>query len=124
MQAVLSFVNFNQRFILRFPNIANSLTQLTGKDQAFQWTTRAQYAFDTLKRAFTTASIVTHFDPYKEILFETDASDYVSAGILSQHDNQNIPCPVTYFSKKHLPAECKYEIYNKELLAIIKAFGK
>lgn len=29
--------------------------------------------------------------------------------------------PVAYFSAKHSPAECNYEIYDKELLAIIKA---
>ena len=29
--------------------------------------------------------------------------------------------PVAYFSAKHNPQECNYEIYNKELLAIVKA---
>jgi hypothetical protein len=29
--------------------------------------------------------------------------------------------PYAYFLKKNLPAECNYEIYNKELLAIINA---
>lgn len=29
--------------------------------------------------------------------------------------------PVAYFSSKHTAAECNYEIYDKELLAIIKA---
>jgi hypothetical protein len=30
--------------------------------------------------------------------------------------------PVADFSKKHSPAECNYEIYNKEPMAIICAF--
>jgi len=29
---------------------------------------------------------------------------------------------VAFYSKKHSPAECNYEIYDKELLAIIGAF--
>jgi ribonuclease HI len=29
--------------------------------------------------------------------------------------------PVAYYSKKHSPAECNYDIYDKELMAIIKA---
>jgi hypothetical protein len=29
---------------------------------------------------------------------------------------------VAYFSKRHSPAECNYEIYDKELLVIIRAF--
>ena len=30
--------------------------------------------------------------------------------------------PVAFYSYKMVPAECNYEIYNKELLAIVKAF--
>lgn len=29
---------------------------------------------------------------------------------------------MAYFSKKYSPAECNYEIYDKELMAIIRAF--
>jgi hypothetical protein len=40
---------------------------------------------------------------------------------LSQRDNEGVLHPVAFFSKKHSPAECNYDIYNKELMAIIKA---
>jgi hypothetical protein len=53
---------------------------------------------------------------------ETNASDYVSARILSQYDDEGILHPVAFFSKKHSPAECNYEIYDQELMAIIRAF--
>ena len=53
---------------------------------------------------------------------ETDASDYVSAGLLSPYDDQGILHPVALFSKKHAPAECNHEIYDKELLAVVRAF--
>ena len=52
---------------------------------------------------------------------ETDASDYISAGILSQY-HDGVLHPVAFFSKKHSPAECNYEIYDKELMAIVRAF--
>ena len=29
---------------------------------------------------------------------------------------------MAYFSRKHTPAKCNYEIYDKELLAIVRAF--
>jgi hypothetical protein len=46
----------------------------------------------------------------------------VSTGVLSQYDDNGTLRPVAYFSKKHSPAECNYEIYDKELLAIIRSF--
>jgi len=81
-------------------------------------------AFDTLKRAFTTAPTLRHFDHDRQIIVETDASDYVSAGVLSQYDDDGILHPVAFFSKKHSPAECNYEIYDKELMAIVRCFEK
>jgi hypothetical protein len=75
-----------------------------------------------LKRAFTTAPILAHFDPDLECVVETDSSGYVTAGILSQKGKDGILHPVAFFSRKHSPAECNYEIYDMELLAIIRAF--
>ena len=54
-------------------------------------------------------------------MVETDASDYVAAGILSQLHG-DVWKPVAYFLKKMSPAECNYEIYDKELLAVVKPF--
>ena len=53
---------------------------------------------------------------------ETDASDYVSAGVMSQYDADSILYPVAFFFKKHSPTECNYKIYDKELMAIICCF--
>ena len=70
---------------------------------------------------FTTAPALRHFDHEREIIIETDAPDYVSAGVLSQRDDEGVLHPVAYYSKNHSPAECNYDIYDKELMAIIKA---
>jgi hypothetical protein len=70
-------------------------------------------AFERLKEAFTTAPVLRHFDFDHEIVVETDASDFVSAGVLSQYDKEGKLHPVAFFSKKHSPAECNYEIYDK-----------
>ena len=66
--------------------------------------------------------ILIHFDPSKECYVETDSSDYVSAGVLFQEDDNGVLHPVAFFSKQMVPAECNYEIYDKELLAIIRCF--
>jgi len=41
--------------------------------------------------------------------------------VLSQYDDDGKLRPVAFFSAKHTAAECNYEIYDKELLAIVKA---
>jgi hypothetical protein len=51
-----------------------------------------------------------------------DASNSVSTGVLSQYSDDNDLHPMAYFSKKHSPMECNYEIYDKEFIAIIRAF--
>jgi len=53
---------------------------------------------------------------------ETDASDIASAGILSQPGSDGLLHPIAFFSKKHTPAECNYDIYDKELMAVVRAF--
>ena len=68
------------------------------------------------------APILRHFDPNEQCFVKTDSSDYVNAGVLSQPDGNGILHPVAYFSRRMSPAECNYEIYDKELLAIIWCF--
>ena len=88
VQAFLGFANFYRRLIQGFSALATPLSTLTRKDTPFLWTVQTEAAFQALKKAFTTAPILQHFDPEKPIIVETDASDYVSAGILSQHDDR------------------------------------
>jgi hypothetical protein len=72
------------------------------------------------KNIKSNASRVT-YNYTKKTVLETDASDWACGGVLSQYDNEGILRPVAYFSSRHSPTECNYEIYDKELLAIIKA---
>ena len=51
---------------------------------------------------------------------EVDSSGYVTGGTLSQYDDQGVLRPCAYFSRKNTPAECNYEIHDKELLAVIR----
>jgi hypothetical protein len=122
VRAFLGFANFYRRFINDFSYIASPLVALTKKDARFKFDGTCQKAFETLKQAFTTAPILRHFDPELPIIVEADSSDYVTAGVLSQKDEQGELRPVAYFSKRLNPAECNYEIYDKELLAIVRCF--
>ena len=56
---------------------------LTKKGVRFKWGEECEAAFQELKCRFTSALVWRHFDPDKEIIVETDASNYVSAGVMS-----------------------------------------
>ena len=71
---------------------------------------------------FMSVLILQHFDPELETIVETDVSDHVDAGVLSQQGTDGIVRLVAYYSRKHSSQECNYEIYNKELLAVVRAF--
>ena len=73
------------------------MVNLTKKNHPFLWDANCNRAFKFLKTVFTTAPVLAHFDPDKEILVETDASDYVSAGVISQHDSNSILYQVSFF---------------------------
>ncbi len=90
VQRFLGFANFYRRFIRDYSRIVSPLTRLTGKDVPFEWSPECSAALDTLKTAFTTAPVLRHFDHEREILVETDASDFVSAGVLSQRDDAGV----------------------------------
>jgi len=122
VRAFLGFANFYHRFVKGYSMVVEPLTRLTRKGQPFKWETKQQESFDGLKTSFTTAPILRRFDHDRDIVVETDASDFVSAAVLSQYDDEGTLHPVAFFSKKHSPAECNYEIYDKELMAIVRTF--
>jgi len=69
------------------------------------------------------APILVHWDPESPIVVETDASDYALAAILSTKVNGNVH-PIVFHSRTFSATEVNYDIHDKELLAIFKAFRK
>ena len=119
VQGFLGFANFYKRFINDFAKLATFLTPLTMKDKKFQWTPIEEMAFQAIKKAFSSASVLLHSDANKECTVKTDVSDYVSGAVFSQPDHEAILCLVSFMSCWHFPAECNYKIYDKELMAIV-----
>ncbi len=122
LQSFLGFGNFCRRFIRNYSQIALPLTQLTKKNIKFQWSDEAQQAFDQLKFHFANPPVLAHVDLNQPFIVEADASDFALGAALLQVDVKGQLHPVAYYSRKFLPAEINYEIYDKELLAIVNAF--
>jgi RNase H-like domain found in reverse transcriptase len=122
VQSFLSFYNFYRRFIREYGRIVKPLTRLTRKDIPFVFNEDYKEAFKELKTRLTSAPILGYYDPERQTMLELDASDGVTAGIFSQYDPADgYWHPVAFFSKTMAPAECNYEIHDKEMLAIIRA---
>ena len=126
IQCFTGFCNFYRRFINGFSRIVRPLYQLTTKKgkENWIWRKKEQNSFDQMKKSLTTAPVLVHFDPNKPIMVETEASNYVCSGILSQQQDDGTWRPVVYRSKTMSKAQCNYDIHDKELLAIMQALGE
>lgn len=124
IQSFLGFANFYRRFVEHYAQIVIPLHAHTRKDAPlpFRLSDEARQAFNQLKRIFTSAPVLRHFDPALPITLITDASDFAISGIVHQPDHNNQLHPVAFFSRKLSPAEINYDVYNKEMLAIIESF--
>jgi len=122
IQSFLGFANFYRRFIFNYSDIVVPLTRLTRKNAPWSFSEGCRNSFNTLKQAFTTAPILTHFIPDSPITVETDASDYAVAGILSITCADGELRPVAFYSRTLTAPELNYDTHDKELLAIFEAF--
>lgn len=123
VQQFLGFANFYRRFIPQFSKITRPLHELTQKDTRFEWTEARETAFQTLKTAFTSAPVLQIADPYAPFIIECDCLDYALGAVLLQRSPKDgLYHPIAYLSRALLSAERNYEIFDKELLALIAAF--
>ncbi len=76
--------------------------------------------FEELKQQVMTAFVLKHFNSTKEAILKTDFLNYVNNDVLFQYDDEEILHSVIFYSKNMILAECNYEIYDKELLIIIR----
>ncbi len=121
LRGFTGFINFYRQFIKGFSKIAKPLNELTKKDVAWEWTPERQQAFETLKRLVCSEPVLlmpTLENPFE---LEVDASSFAIGATLSQQDELRRWHPVAYFSETLSEAEQNYDIYDRELLAIVKS---
>ena len=99
--------------------MAAPLNNLLGKDTPFEWTNNAQHLFNELKQQLTSAPVLMMPDQTKPFQIKLDASKYASRAVLTQLDNNGHRHLVAFLSKTFNETKQNYEIYNRELLAII-----
>ena len=121
VRSFLSFANFYRRFIPDYSNVARPLIDLTKKNLQWNWTTACQNSFDSLKFLFLSKPVLHLPDLSAPFAIATDASKFASGGILLQTDSNGDWHPCSYLSQSFSQAERNYDIYDRELLAVIRA---
>jgi hypothetical protein len=121
VQSFMGLGNYYRKFIRAFSRITAPLTNLTKAGKEFRWEKEEREAFKELKKRFTTAPVLQLYNPERQVVIETDASDFALGGCLNQADEEGKLHPVAFHSRKFIAAEINYDVHDKELLAIVEA---
>ena len=93
---------------------------MTRKEIKWSWREKQQKVFEELKKRFTTEPVLVIPDLDREIRVKVDVLDFTMRGVLSMRCENEKWRLVTYVSKSLNKAKSNYEIYDKEILAIIQ----
>jgi len=122
VKSFLGFANFYQRFIHNFSHTARLLNELKGKKE-WKWEEEHQKGFKELKEKITSQLVLSLPRRKKKFRVETDALGHAIGGVLLQEQEGKWK-PIAFLSRTIQLAEQNYEIYDKELLAIVDALTK
>ncbi|KAK1631890.1 hypothetical protein QYE76_006205 [Lolium multiflorum] len=123
IRSVLGHAGFYRRFIKDFSKISKPLTNLLQKDVPFVFDDDCKEAFETLKKALTTAPVVEPPDWNLPFEIMCDASDFVVGAVLGQRVDKKLNV-IHYASKTLDAAQRNYATTEKELLAVVFACDK
>ncbi|GJW07283.1 reverse transcriptase domain-containing protein [Tanacetum coccineum] len=123
VRSFLRHAGFYRHFIKDFLKISRPLTKLLEKDTPFGFNDECQKAFELLKEKLTCAPVIV--SPNWNLPFELmcDASDFAVGAVLGQKDGKNFH-PIYFASKTLNPAQQKYTVTEKELMAVVFTFDK
>jgi hypothetical protein len=120
----LGMVGYYRQFIDHFSEIAKPLHHLCKKDLDWDWTPQCQKAFDYLRTALTSDSILIYPDPNEEFHLFCDASKHSYAAVLTQLI-EDVYRPITYLSGTfRTKSQVAQPIIVKECYAIFQGVRK
>ena len=117
----IGFCNFYRMFIANFSQIAHLLHLLTKKNQEYVWEEVQQKALQELKNQLTSSPVLRLPDLSKPFFVQTDTSKLGTGAVLLQKDDTGVPHPCAYLSQALVGAEQNYQVYDLELLVVIRA---
>jgi hypothetical protein len=100
----------------------HALFELLKKSKKFKWDEDCDKAFIKVKKQIISTLILVQNNLEKEKTLETNALDYAIRMRLTQPGDDGKPRLIIFYSHKLIQAELNYNIYDKELLAIVVVF--
>ena len=119
----LGLVGYYRKFVPHFSDIARPLTQLTRKNEGFNWSTECDKCFHMLKDYLQEAPILRYPDPTADYILYTDASKYAYAGVLTQSID-GTDHPVAYMSGLFRGSQLNWAALTKEAYALYMSVKK
>ena len=122
LRQFLGLANYFRRFLKGYAGRVACLTAMTGggtkaKQVAWgPWTAECQEAFEWVKAALVAAPVLAPPDHSKPFQVTVDASDVGLGAVLMQEGRV-----VAYESRKLSPAEARYTVTEREMLAVVHA---
>ena len=120
LHSFIGFCNFYRMFIANFSQIAHPLHLLTKKDQEYIWGETQKQAFEELKNQLTSSPVLRLPNLSKPFVVQTDTSKLGTGAVLLQMDDAGVAHPCAYLSQALVGAEQNYQLYDLELLAVIR----
>ena len=123
VKEVRSFVGAVQ-FLARFVNLADELApliDLTKKYARFHWSEECERSFTRVKELLHEKLLLRKYDPLRPLGMVTDASDRGIGACIFQSVEGRFE-PIEFYAKKLTDAEKKYDVREKEMLAVKRAF--
>jgi len=120
VQAFLRLMNYYRKFVLNYAKIAEPLMQLMHKDKRWHWDKEQKNAFHTLKKSLNRMAHLRILNSTCEKVLKTNASDFAVGACLYQIEDEQQRF-IVYQSRKLSELKKRYEVHDKELLAIVKA---
>ena len=142
LQSFIGFVGYYQKFMPRLqeklypmfkllkkskqdnPNVEQTgIKKSKARAPKWDWGPEQDKAFEDIQELITRCQILTHYDPKKELVLATDASDKGICGVLCQIEG-GVEKPVLFFSRVLSETEKNYPILHREALAIVYALER
>ena len=116
LRRFMGIVNQLGKFSPRIAQLSSPLRELLSTKTDWQWDSRQEEAFNSIKTELTNPTILTLYNPKAEIKISADASSHGLGAVLLQLEESWRP--VAYASRSLNTAERHYAQIEKEALAI------